>query len=233
VPGRQVDSRRNPDFPHLPAGKEPGRQSRNRRVVSSGFKLLGPVMLGGCGLFLYLPILIITVAMLVAVISGGADGLGWVVLIVCLALTVGIPIVAWAVWQRVRPRSLTGLELAVSTQELRRGDALRAELRVSDVSGLPEGTEVGLVCTAWYEKESRDVHNGHSRRSRVTAEGTEYETWAPAARERTQTFDFQVPADGVFSHEGEMITWAWRVVARVPRSRARDARIDVPVWVTP
>ena len=45
--------------------------------------------------------------------------------------------------------------------------------------------------------------------------------------------EFTVPAGAAFSYEGDTISWAWRVSARVERGHRSDPHSDVPIWVAP
>ena len=44
---------------------------------------------------------------------------------------------------------------------------------------------------------------------------------------------FAIPPDAPFSHEGECLSFAWRVTARTHAALARDPHHDVALWVSP
>jgi hypothetical protein len=68
---------------------------------------------------------------------------------------------------------------------------------------------------------------------RAIGEDVAYERWMPARRtEEPQIFRFRIPLDAPYSHEGECLSYAWRLSAREPSGGGGGAS-DEPIWVLP
>jgi hypothetical protein len=86
---------------------------------------------------------------------------------------------------------------------------------------------VGLVCIERYDYLTRVQHRGGTTVVRRTAESTAHEEWRPGA----PTLTFEIPRDAPYSYEGECVSYAWRVSARVVRKLRSDPRLDHAIWV--
>jgi hypothetical protein len=125
-----------------------------------------------------------------------------------------------------------GLRLEVLSSTPHRGEKVRARL------GAPEsGAEVGLVCVTTYE-------DGRARRVQRTEPGdasaspastrVTHECWVhllPGAV--LQLVDLEVPAEGPFSQQDEVVSHSWRVMARRRRPRDPESVVELPIWVLP
>jgi hypothetical protein len=216
-----------PEFPHLPAGREPGGQSlrnRARRGLTAPF-----VALVGTAMF----------AAGVWVAAGGRGarfdsneelfgGLFFAAAgLVCVYVALGM----WEAGRPRRSRRLRGTVVSVDGDG-RRGDELTVAFR-----GRPAGDdriEVGIACDERFDTEARVRVRGATSVVRQTGEATVHEQWQAAAPGVVeQTFTFLVPADAPYSYEGDCLSYAWRASARAVRPRLKDARLDEPIWVLP
>jgi hypothetical protein len=222
-----VGVRSTASFPHLPPGREPGAQSMRNRTGS-------PLLEGFVGL--------VGVGMLVAGVFVAAGGRGprfdrrEEALGGAFFALIGLVCAGWAYSQRRSrrplrlPKRLRGTTLAVERDEPRRGEELSVSLSLT--KGAVEQLEVGLVCVERYDYLTRVQHRGGTTVLRRTAEATAHEEWQaiePAAGERT--LSFEIPRDTPYSYEGECVSYAWRISARVVRRLRSDPRIDHPLWV--
>jgi hypothetical protein len=218
--------------PHLPPGHPPGPQTRRQAGSAVVGRSVGTVAGLGCLGLLYIPIAIVAIAGVVGIVRNGFSGITSLIALACLALAVGIPAGAWLAYRRVRGAK-PAFDLAARPIEARRGQELEAAIRIGDPSAAAGDIEIGLVCTAHYDRWTQSSGPDTSRR-RVTAQGIAYEDWreVPAAL-GSQQVRFAIPPDAPFSHEGECLSFAWRVTARTHAAMARDPRHDVPLWVAP
>jgi hypothetical protein len=152
----------------------------------------------------------------------------------------GLVCVVWAYSQHRRRRPLDlrgrlrGVMLAVDRHEPRRGEELAVTLTARGGAARRDGLELGLVCTERYDSMVRAQHRAGTTLIRQTREATPHQQWQPvetAGGERTLTFE--IPRDGPYSYEGECVSYAWRVSARVVRRLRSDLRLDHPIWVRP
>jgi hypothetical protein len=121
------------------------------------------------------------------------------------------------------------MNLAVSSDETRRGDEVSATI----THGADEGLEVGLVCFERYDLRATTTVNGAVVMMRETTQSTAYEQWQPVEpASGEQVLTFQVPREAPCSYEGECVTYAWRLSAREVRSLRPDPRLDHPIWVS-
>lgn len=214
-------------YDHLPAGREPGGQSRRTR---SRRRLLGPfVGIVGTAMF----------AAGVWVAAGGRGerfdrseelfgglffgGMG----LLCA-------LVGFAMWEAARPQRyprLRGASLAVVADDHRRGDEIAATLTRRRGEGQ---VEVGLVCVERFDTEVQVFHRGGATVARQTGEATVHEEWQPVPDGGLEhTAGFRVPVGAPYSYEGECLSYAWRVTAREVRELREDRRLDEPIWVAP
>jgi hypothetical protein len=178
-------------FPHLPPGRNPGRQTLRTRVSFPFWE--------------------------------AAAGL------VCLFW-------AYSHRRRRRPPSLRlrlrGATLTVDREEARRGEELSVTLTLARPHR--EQVEVGIVCIELYDYAARAQTRAAPIVVRQTREGTAHQEWRPIERAAgDRTFTFELPRDAPYSYEGECVSYARRVSARVVRKLRADARLDRPVWVLP
>lgn len=216
------------EFPHLPAGREPGGQSLRNRAQRS---FLSPFV----GL--------VGTAMFAAGIWAAAGGRGdrfdrQEELFGGLFFAAGGLLCiygAWAMWAKGRPKRhprLRGTKLFVRGATLRRGDLV--SVTFTSRRQHDDRLEVGLVCGERYDVEVPVYVKGASTVARQTHEATIHEQWQavpPGAGE--QTFEFLVPVDVPYSYEGDCVSYAWRISARAVQPLRKDARLDQPIWVQP
>jgi len=130
------------------------------------------------------------------------------------------------------------LELVPSSVEVRRGEAVDAEVTLVDGSSLDK-VEVGLVCTEFYDEEveTEEVDNtgrSETRQERTTRSAIEYETWVPIENAPgVQRVSLPIPREAPFSFEGDCLTFRWELVARGGKSMRLDAQAGCDLWVAP
>jgi len=208
----------HPRHPHLPAGREPVPQSL-RRKGNRRF---------GIAFFLAFAVAGIVVS---ALFLGGQienddpDTTG----VILLILSVFFALLALLIWRLgSRSTGLGHLELTPAESELSRGETLHTRLRIVDTAKMAAKTEVGLVCVEYYDAL---VSTGKGTQ-RTTHEAVAWQSWRPVdSAQPVQEFEFELPAHLPFSHEGDAISFAWRVSAREDRRARRDPRTDEPIWV--
>ncbi|MFN8130191.1 MAG: hypothetical protein U0R70_01440 [Solirubrobacteraceae bacterium] len=219
-------------YPHLPPGHEPGPQTRRRGAGAVIGRSVGTVVGLGCLGVLYIPIAIVAAAGVLGILRNGFSGIASLIALACLALAVGIPAGAWIAYRRARGAK-PGFDLAARPIEAQRGQDIEAAIRITDPAAASGDVEIGLVCTAYYDRWAREA-SGDAARRRVTAEGIAYEDWREVpATLGAQQVRFAIPPDAPFSHEGECLSFAWRVTARTHAALARDPHHDVALWVSP
>ena len=219
---------KNPEFPHLPEGREPGGQSLRGRSERS---LLWPFV-GFVG-----------TAMFAAGVWAAAGGRGdrfdrqeelfgglFFAAMGLLCLFVALSMIEGGRPRR-RPR-LRGATLSVSAGTLRRGQGVS----VTYTGRRPrrDRVDVGLACDERFDVETQVSVRGVRTTARQVGEATVYEAWQPVPQGAgEQTFTFDVPIDAPYSYEGDCVSYAWRVSAREARRLRSDARLDEPIWVDP
>jgi hypothetical protein len=132
-----------------------------------------------------------------------------------------------------KPKSARYFRVSANPTDLRRGDKVNVQLEITDVDKLQGRLEVGLVCTELYDERQVSYNQNGETTHRAVAKATAYEKWNKAAGNRSESFTFEIPADGPFSHEGAVVTLEWRVTAREPIKHGRDPTSDQPIWVAP
>jgi hypothetical protein len=138
------------------------------------------------------------------------------------------------VWRRGHLRQARYLRLQVEPQELRRGESVKATLLILDAQRLGESLELGLVCTEFYDERRRVYTQSGSYTRRTTQSVQAFASWShPNRGQARQTLSFEVPASGLFSYEGDAVSWAWRISVRDRHRHRTDAHRDVPIWVSP
>ncbi len=143
-------------------------------------------------------------------------------------------LLAWFILSRGRPKRAVGFEVSASPVELRRGDTVTADLRINDAGKLDGELEVGLVCTEYYDVKREVATQDGTSTQRVTQSVTAHERWTKAASDQQlQSFSFEIPETAPFSYEGSVLSFCWRVSAKVPRRGRRHPEADQPIWVRP
>jgi hypothetical protein len=206
---------------HLPLGREPGPQSLRAAADGGGTGVVLPVMaVLFLACFIGIPVVVISVT--------ESQGVIYPVL---GALAVVFVVAMWLLARRFRSGGAVQYEVLAEPLELRRGDEVEAELIVYEPDGVAGRFEVGVVCIERYDRPARD--GGDDPHGRELAEDVAYERWLPARRtEEEQRFRFRIPPEGPYSHEGECLSFAWRVSAR-DADGSEESRSDDPIWVLP
>jgi hypothetical protein len=212
---------------HLPDGHEPGPQSRRLeegRRVSGAILPTMTVLFIAC--FVGIPLGVVA--------ATDSEGVIYVTLgVLAVVFVVGM----WLVARRFRPPALPQpdqFEVFAEPAESWRGEEVEADLSILEPDGIRDGIEVGLVCVERYDRPvtSRDEHGTTTERR--TAEAIAYERWLPAWRiDEPQTLRFTIPLDAPYSHEGECLSFAWRVSARERGAPDGAETSDDPIWVLP
>lgn len=207
------------EYPHLPAGRAPGSQSRRRRTATGCLSVAMPVA----------AVLFLLVMGPVAVLSGDPR------FYVAAALGAGtFGAAGVALRRRRRPRLAEHIGVSTASDTVRRGEEVAVRLEIADLDRVAEHLELGLVCTVWYDRYERVGRGTDSRPSRIINERTAYEEWRSVSPgQRVQSVSFQVPANAPFSHEGSCLSFAWRVSAREPAAMRADPVRDHALWVSP
>jgi len=155
--------------------------------------------------------------------------------------SMGLVCALWAYSQlrKHRPPSLAnhmpGSALAVDRDDARRGEKLSVTLTLASSGGADdEPLEVGVVCVERYDYQATAQTRAGLIFIRQTREANAYEDWRQVERTAgDQSVDFELPRDVPYSYEGDCVSYAWRVSARVARKLRSDPRIDHAVWVLP
>jgi hypothetical protein len=228
----------DPRFQHLPAGVAPGRQSERRRRQRRFGRVLAPLMIVAgvlfCGLFVGL-------GLLFGALADELDGGGPDPLIFLLAGPAGLVLFAGLgvlFFRRGGRQGIEGLTVTVDRDRARRGERVTATVH----STLEQPVEVGLVCRVHFDDIVRTRTQAGTRlpggtrspggSTRTVSEALVWETWAAAPQAGLgASHAFTLPADQPYSHEGEVLSFAWAVVAR--REGRRRLSAPAPVWVAP
>jgi hypothetical protein len=207
------------DHPHLPVGREPGAQSRRRRLGRTVGGCAAPAFaVGGAAL----AAVIVGFGLLLGSLPGGPPmwpfGLAaGVVLTLFSGFAIGL-------WRGAHPRYARGLEVAVERPGVRRGEPVAA-VATGDGS-----IEVGLVCMEHYDVWRDAAADGS--RSRGTLSAVVWSAWSAAPHAALgQRVELAVPAAAPYSYEGDCVSFAWSVNVR----RIGEKRVGppAPVWVDP
>ncbi len=209
-------------FPHLPPGHEPGPQSRRRKGSRRwGLWLCVAFAAFFAGLGIY----------------GGANpgkASPGVFYGVFGGMALFMLLLVWFIASRGQPKRAVGFAVSAAPVELRRGDTVRAELQIDDPEKIDGELQVGLICTEYYDAKREVATQDGTSTQRVTESVTAHQEWTKAASDqRLQSFSFKIPETSPFSHEGAVVSFCWRVSAKVPRRGRRDPSSDQPIWVRP
>jgi hypothetical protein len=133
----------------------------------------------------------------------------------------------------LRRQLTSGLEIAASGQEARRGEEVEALVTISGRRRLGD-VEVGLLCTEYYDKESSYTDDNGTHTSRTTSEAIAHETWLPVeSAPGVQSVRFMIPPEAPFSYKGDCLSFKWEVVARGRRRHRLDAQARHDISVLP
>jgi hypothetical protein len=219
-------------YAHIPPGHDPGPQTLRNQGGSTFFEWF--VGLVGTGMFVS--------GLFVAVGGRGSKFDPWEEAIGgTIFAFFGAVCALWAYSLR-RKRSplsladrLPGAALAVGRDDARRGEKLSATLTLPSSGSVDEEPlEVGLVCVEIYDYQVVAQTRAGRVYVRQTGEANAHEDWRRVERTAgDQTIDFELPPDAPYSYEGDCVSYAWRVSARVARKLRADPRIDHAVWVLP
>ncbi|MDX6436658.1 MAG: hypothetical protein QOK34_1492 [Gaiellaceae bacterium] len=152
----------------------------------------------------------------------------------------GAVCVAWAysLRRKRQPLSLAdrlpGAALTVAGEEARRGGKLSVTLTLARSSPDDEPLELGIVCVEIYDYQVTAQTRAGPVVVRQTGEANAYEHWQHVERSAgSHSAELELPGDAPYSYEGDCVSYAWRVSARVARRLRSDPRIDHPIWVSP
>ena len=125
---------------------------------------------------------------------------------------------------------MTELGLAVSPEQIRRGQRLDVRLELPEDAG-DTPIEVVLACTVQYDVYGL-VTLESGERNRSTREDVAWrreESANPAMR--VQSIVFELPGNVPYSHAGKALSFAWEVRARqrIPRRRDRESSVALRV----
>ena len=203
----------------LPAHRPPGRQSRRDRVQFPALIATATVLFGGA-----------SVLFAAENLADGALGVGDLWAAVPVALLAGI----FALIRERFPRKARRLRLAVSPDEVRRGEAVAATLTIDPGEPLgAERVELGLCCVERYDEKMRSTQSPWTTWPE-TEEETVCEDWREVdARLSDHVLSFEVPPREPYSYEGKHLSYAWWVCAREVRPRREDRFTHHPIWVLP
>jgi len=224
---------RRSKFAHIPPGYDPGPQTLRNQGGSTLWEwftaFVGSGMVIG-GLF-------------VAAGGRGSKFNPWEEAIGGLVFAFfGAVCVAWAYSLRRKRRPLRladrlpGAALAVDRDDARRGERLSVTLTLASSSGSADDgpLEVGLVCVEIYDYQVVAQTRAGPVYVRQTREANAHEEWRKVERTAgDQSVEFELPRDAPYSYEGDCVSYAWRVSARIARTLRSDPRIDHAVWVLP
>lgn len=219
-------------FAHLPPGHDPGVQSlRNRYafpfwewavgLVGAGMAIAGVfVAAGGRG----------------PEFDRTEEALGGAFFAAFGFLCVGL--VYWTLRKRLPlslGKRLPGTALGVERDEARRGEELRVTVTLSArAARTDDPLEGGLLCIERYDYTAHAQTKAGPIALRQTRDATAYEQWLPLEHAAgDQSFLLEIPTTAPYSYEGDCVSYAWRVSARVVRNLRSDPRIDHPIWVRP
>lgn len=217
------------DFPHLPSGHGPGAQSlRNKTSLPLMWWIVGIV---GMGMFFAGVFLV-----------AGGRGPGYDFWEERLGGTffggMGL-LCAWVAYSQYRSmkpaplgRGVRGVNLAIDRgDDVRRGETISVTI---DHAAAAEDLEVGLVCVEVFDFQATASTKAGIVYIRETNRKNAYEQWQPVEPQAgEQVLKFEVPPEAPCSYEGDCLSYAWRVSARLVRKLRTDPRIDHPIWVSP
>jgi hypothetical protein len=143
--------------------------------------------------------------------------------------------VAYKQYRTFRPAplhaSVRGMSVAVGSDEARRGETISVTI---DHAGTTDDLEVGLVCVELFDLRATANTKAGIVYVRETNQRNAYEQWQAAEPQAgEQVLTFEIPGDAPCSYEGDCLSYAWRVSARLVRKLRTDPRIDHPIWVSP
>jgi hypothetical protein len=214
------------DFPQLPPGHDPGAQSlRNRMGVPFLWWFVGIV---GFGMFL---------GGVFIVAGGRGPGYNFWEEHLGGAFFGGMGLfcawVAYSQYRKFRPRPharMRGMNLAVDRDDERRGETISVTI---DHTATTEDLEVGLVCVELFDLKATANTRAGIVYVRETNQKIAYEQWqAVEPPSGEQVLKFEIPREAPCSYEGDCLSYAWRVSARLVRKLRTDPRIDHPIWVS-
>jgi hypothetical protein len=123
-----------------------------------------------------------------------------------------------------------GLRVSASDQNVRRGGEVETLVTISSPRGLGD-VEVGLVCTEYYDEETRSPTSSSTGGADLSPSRTTSTPIESAAGE--QSVRLAIPAEAPFSYKGECLSFKWEVVARGRRSRRLDTQARQEISVLP
>lgn len=216
---------------HLPPGAVPGPQSTRRRTAVRVGGCLAPALaVAGVLFFMFFAGFAVVFGAISSDLGGDAGvdpAWFWAAAVGGAALFIRI---AFVFWRKANPRRDRRMEVRLDRHRAPRGE----ELRVT-VQGIPERTvaEVTLGCKVHWDKRHRSATgDAGDRVGRLVAEDivwTQSTQASPSGEARVN-----LPADQPYSHEGEVISFAWLVDARtVVDGRRGRPSLPAAVWVDP
>lgn len=227
-----VGASKRSKFAHIPPGHDPGPQT----LRNQGGSTLWEWFTGFVGTGMVIGGLFIAVGGRGSKFNPWEEAIGGTVFAFFGAVCA---LWAYSLRRKRRPLSLAdrmpGAALAVDRDDARRGEKLSVTLTLGrSGSANDEPLEVGLVCVEIYDYQATAQTRAGPIVIRQTGEANAHEQWRQVERTAgEQTVDFELPHDAPYSYEGDCVSYAWRVSARVARTLRADPRIDHAVWVRP
>ena len=133
---------------------------------------------------------------------------------------------AWSLYRKARPTEVPARVRVEPADGVRGG---RVEVIVEPTAAAGLGTiEIELICIERYAVRER--HDGDWVRR--TREARELEV-RQVMEGGGGVAAFDIPATAPYSHQGDVLSYEWRVEVTQPRRRRLDARQVVPLWVRP
>jgi hypothetical protein len=135
---------------------------------------------------------------------------------------------AYGLVRSVFPPKARHVKVEVERAELKRGEDVLVRVEVSERAS--DRLELGLVCTEYYDKQTRDAKGNTNR---TTAEAVAFADWRPQSAGPVQSVRFTIPAEAPYSFRGNCVSYVWRVSAREPRRLRFDPATNVHLVVRP
>lgn len=217
----------HPKYAHLPAGREPGWQTKNasrearRDTGLIMMVVVGLVSIGG-GIYLMVE-------------PANEEYEPWTALAFFGGIGLALFAWAWILHRRGMPHP-PPFSIEVEDDELRRGESSRARIECLEPAKVRRPLSVGVVCREFYTVVLRQRMSAESNDTVPVEEAREVEVAGSIESfdlaDCPLTVEFTVPPDAPYSYEGVHVSLAWGVVVE-EENRLRRKRAIGPFWVLP